>query len=92
MTKVENLVPGQHLCGQIRLLFDELSCKLRALAKLVTYDLVRSDQLPFLQIVENFRVGMCAGALYCLKLFSRRVCYRFPLKVILSSVSPSGDP
>ena len=63
-------VPGQHFCSQIRLLFYKLPCKLRAFAETVSYDLVHRDQLSLLQVIENLWVRVCAGALYCLKLFS----------------------
>ena len=64
------LLPGQHFCRQICLLFDKLSCEFWALAKLVAYDFAHSNQLPLLQVVDSLGIGVCASALYCLKLFS----------------------
>ena len=69
------LLPGQHLCCQVCLLLDECPCKFRTFAELVAYDFVHSNQLPLLQVVENLGIWVCASALYCLKLFSRRVRY-----------------
>ena len=37
------IIPRQHFCSQIRLLFDKLPCKLRALAELIAYDLAHSN-------------------------------------------------
>ncbi len=74
------LVLGQHFCRQIRLLFDKLSREFWTLAKFVAYDFVHSNQLPLLQIVENLGIGVCASALYCLKLFPRCISYRRPLQ------------
>ena len=74
-----SLVLGQHFCRQIRLLFDKLFRELWTLAKFVAYNFVHSNQLPLLQIVENLGIGVCASALYCLKLFPRCISYRRPL-------------
>ena len=78
--------PGQHVCRQIRLLFDKVPCILRTLAELVAYDFVHGDQLSLLQVIENFGIRMCSSPLYCLKLFSRRVGYRFPLEQAISYI------
>lgn len=48
MAQAGTLLPSQHFCRQIRLLFDELPCKLRSFAKFIAYDFVHSNQLSLL--------------------------------------------
>ena len=48
MAQPGTLLPVQHVCCQISLLFDNMPCELRAFAKLVAYGFLYIDQLPLL--------------------------------------------